>query len=46
MGHWLMIVNNADDPGVLMDGASGHLGSARLHDYLLYSNGGKILFTI
>ncbi|OCK74319.1 kinesin light chain 1, partial [Lepidopterella palustris CBS 459.81] len=44
-GHWLMIVDNADDLGVLMGGAGGNLGSARLHDYLPYSNRGKILFT-
>ena len=44
-GHWLMIVDNADDPGVLMGGAGGHPGSARLYDCLPYSNGGKILFT-
>jgi hypothetical protein len=42
---WLMIVDNANDPRVLMDGAGGNLGSARLHDYLPYSSRGKILFT-
>ena len=42
---WLMIVDNADDPGVLIGGAGGDLGSARLHDYLPYSNKGKIVFT-
>jgi hypothetical protein len=45
MRNWLMIVENADDPRVLMGGAGGILGSARLHDYLPYSNGGRILFT-
>jgi tetratricopeptide (TPR) repeat protein len=44
-GHWLMIVDNADDPGVLMGGAGGNLGSAQLRDYLPYSNRGKVLFT-
>jgi tetratricopeptide (TPR) repeat protein len=42
---WLMIVDNADDPGVLMGGAGSNLGSAQLHDYLPYNNRGKILFT-
>src|SRR5450755_1873938 len=40
-----MIVDNADDPGVLIGGAGSDPGSARLHDYLPYSNRGKILFT-
>jgi tetratricopeptide (TPR) repeat protein len=40
-----MIVDNADDPGVLMGGAGGDLRAARLYDYLPYSNKGKILFT-
>jgi hypothetical protein len=43
--EWLMIVDNADDPGILM-GAVGHdPGTARLLDYLPYSDRGKILFT-
>ncbi|KAK7177943.1 hypothetical protein PSPO01_16006 [Paraphaeosphaeria sporulosa] len=45
MGDWLMIVDNADDPRVLMAGGSGDPGSSRLLDYLPYGNRGKILFT-
>jgi tetratricopeptide (TPR) repeat protein len=42
---WLMIVDNADDPRVLMDSSRGEPGSARLLDYLPYNNKGKIFFT-
>ncbi|OCK72823.1 kinesin light chain 1, partial [Lepidopterella palustris CBS 459.81] len=44
-GRWLMIVDNADDPGVLIGGAGGDPRSGRLFDYLPNGNGGKILFT-
>jgi tetratricopeptide (TPR) repeat protein len=44
-GYWLMVIDNADDPGVLMGRESSNLASARLHDYLPYSSRGKILFT-
>lgn len=40
-----MIVDNADDPGVLMGNASGDQLSVRLIDYLPSSNSGKILMT-
>jgi tetratricopeptide (TPR) repeat protein len=43
--QWLMIVDNADDPGVLMGSTAGGSGSARLLDYLPYNDRGKILFT-
>jgi tetratricopeptide (TPR) repeat protein len=45
VGQWLMVVDNADDPGVLMSSTDGDPGSARLLDYLPHSNRGKILFT-
>jgi hypothetical protein len=44
VGQWLMVVDNADDPGVLI-GTDGDPRSARLLDYLPRSNSGKILFT-
>ncbi|KAF2122076.1 P-loop containing nucleoside triphosphate hydrolase protein [Lophiotrema nucula] len=44
-GHWLMIVDNADDTGVLADGTSVDAGSARLQNHLPHSDKGKILFT-
>jgi len=40
-----MIVDNADDTGVLADGTGVNARSARLQGYLLYSDKGKILFT-
>ena len=43
-GDWLMIVDNADDLGVL-DGAGVNPGSTRLQDYLPQSDRGRIIFT-
>ncbi|KAF1991357.1 kinesin light chain 1 [Aulographum hederae CBS 113979] len=45
IGQWLMIVDNADDPSVLMSSTAGDPGSVRLLDYLPHSSRGKILFT-
>ncbi|KAF2436355.1 HET-domain-containing protein, partial [Tothia fuscella] len=45
VGQWLMVVDNADDPDVLMGSTAGEVGSARLLDYLPHSSRGKILFT-
>ena len=45
VGHWLMIVDNADDTRILADGTGVDARSARLQDYLPHSNSGKILFT-
>ena len=42
-GDWLMIVDNADDLGVLGTGVNP--GSTRLQDYLPQSDRGKIIFT-
>jgi hypothetical protein len=42
MRDWLMIVDNADNPEVLMN---SNPGLARLLDYLPYSNSSKIVFT-
>ncbi|KAF1981870.1 HET-domain-containing protein [Aulographum hederae CBS 113979] len=38
IGQWLMIVDNADDPSVLMNNTAGDPGSARLLDYLPHSS--------
>ena len=45
VAQWLMIVDNADDRGVLMGDTDRNPGSAQLLDYLSHSNRGKILFT-
>ncbi|KAH8598500.1 kinesin light chain 1 [Bisporella sp. PMI_857] len=45
LGDWLMIVDNADDPGVLLGTTNSDPMSARLSDYLPHSNRGTILFT-
>ncbi|KAH8799115.1 kinesin light chain 1 [Xylogone sp. PMI_703] len=47
MGRWLMIVDNADDSGVLMRERStgSNLEPVQLRDYLPYNPQGKILFT-
>ncbi|ETN44091.1 uncharacterized protein HMPREF1541_10956 [Cyphellophora europaea CBS 101466] len=42
---WLMIVDNTDDPSVLLRRLNCDLGDVRLHDYLPRSTRGKILFT-
>jgi tetratricopeptide (TPR) repeat protein len=43
--EWLMIVDNADDPKVLMSSANADARVARLIDYLPKSDRGKIVFT-
>jgi tetratricopeptide (TPR) repeat protein len=43
--EWLMIVDNADDPEVLMSSGSKDAKTARLVEYLPSSSKGKILFT-
>jgi tetratricopeptide (TPR) repeat protein len=42
---WLMIVDNADDPGVLLETTDNDAMSARLSDCLPHSTNGTILFT-
>jgi tetratricopeptide (TPR) repeat protein len=44
-GNWLMVVDNADDPSILLDSTKDGLQSARLYDYLPRSDRGSILFT-
>jgi hypothetical protein len=45
LGDWLMIVDNADDSGVLLGTTDNNPMSARLSDCLPHSNRGTILFT-
>jgi tetratricopeptide (TPR) repeat protein len=45
LGDWLMIVDNADDSGVLLETIHNDPRSARLSDYLPHSRRGTILFT-
>jgi tetratricopeptide (TPR) repeat protein len=44
-GDWLMIVDNADDPGVLLGSTDNDAMSTRLSDCLPHSSNGTILFT-
>jgi tetratricopeptide (TPR) repeat protein len=44
-GDWLIIVDNADDPGVLLETTDNDAMSARLSDCLPHSSNGTILFT-
>jgi tetratricopeptide (TPR) repeat protein len=44
-GRWLMIVDNADDPAVLLSPVDGDPKSTRLGDYLPHSHRGAVLFT-
>jgi tetratricopeptide (TPR) repeat protein len=45
LGNWLMVVDNADDPRVLSGATDNSLMSARLNDFLPFSDRGSILFT-
>ncbi|KAF2677749.1 kinesin light chain 1 [Lentithecium fluviatile CBS 122367] len=45
LGNWLMIIDNADDPGVLLGTTINDPSSARLSDCLPHSTSGTILFT-
>ncbi|OAG13187.1 uncharacterized protein CC84DRAFT_1183616 [Paraphaeosphaeria sporulosa] len=44
LDDWLIIVDNADDPRLLFD-SNSNAQSARLVDYIPYSNTGSVLFT-
>jgi tetratricopeptide (TPR) repeat protein len=45
MRDWLMIVDNADEPDVLMNHSDSNLRSPRLLDYIPHNNRGKVIFT-
>jgi hypothetical protein len=45
LGDWLMIVDNADDPGVLLETTDNNPMPTRLSDCLPHSSSGTILFT-
>ncbi|KAH7060965.1 kinesin light chain 1, partial [Paraphoma chrysanthemicola] len=45
LGDWLMIVDNADDSGVLLETTDNDAMSTRLSGCLPHSNSGTILFT-
>ena len=42
---WLMVVDNADDPNILLGGLNDDPQAGRLYDYLPRSDRGSILFT-
>jgi tetratricopeptide (TPR) repeat protein len=44
-GDWLMVVDNADDPNVLLDSTTDDPRAGRLYDYLPCSDRGSIVFT-
>jgi tetratricopeptide (TPR) repeat protein len=43
--QWLMVIDNADDVGVLFDPLENESGASRLIDYLPHSRKGSIIFT-
>lgn len=44
-GDWLMVIDNADDPSVLLDSMNNDPRAGRLYDYLPRSDRGAIIFT-
>jgi tetratricopeptide (TPR) repeat protein len=44
-GDWLMVIDNADDPNVLLDSTNDDPRAGRLYDYLPRSDRGSIVFT-
>jgi tetratricopeptide (TPR) repeat protein len=45
LGHWLMIIDNADDASLLLSNSNDDLKLPRLSDYLPRNERGKIIFT-